>query len=264
MRGNGIGWSRRHFVAGAAAGVGAAALGGVARAFAADTAGIAPQPYFASVGRTLDAMAKLGAPLQSADAERIATLTQANDAAAVAEAETLLDRYTLARLEIDAAGVGSVIPGGAAPTLVEQGWRLFLVRIANPTGRNDRINFSTGPFSRTPGRMSVGGFSVSQRAYLMDTLKKGPLIEKMWLMTQMYGAMPVPPLGFQALPLSTFAVEYQVIQVFSRDAGKHEAKLALTMLSNVQGLFAPSSSRMFAFDCLPSRTVALEGARRGR
>ena len=106
--------------------------------------------------------------------------------------------------------------------------------------------------------MSVGGFSVSQRAYLMDTLKKGPLIEKMWLMTQMYGAMPVPPLGFQALPLSTFAVEYQVIQVFSRDAGKHEAKLALTMLSNVQGLFAPSSSRMFAFDCLPSRTVALE------
>ena len=126
-------------------------MGGVARAFAADTAGIAPQPYFASVGRTLDAMAKLGAPLQSADAERIATLTQANDAAAVAEAETLLDRYTLARLEIDAAGVGSVMPGGAAPTLVEQGWRLFLVRIANPTGRNDRINFSTGPFSRTPG-----------------------------------------------------------------------------------------------------------------
>jgi hypothetical protein len=115
-------------------------------------------------------MAKLGAPLSSADAQRISALTQTNDAAAVAEAEAILDKYTLARLEVDATGVGRVLPGGAEPRLIEQGWRLFLVRIANPTGRADRINFSNGLFARTAGRMSIGGFSVAQKAYLMDTL----------------------------------------------------------------------------------------------
>src|SRR5262245_11899336 len=172
------GLSRRHFVAGAAAVVGTM---GFIRAFAADAPAVAPQPYFAGVGRALDTMAKLGAPLRQADVDRIAALTQTNDAGSVAEAETILDRYTLARLEIDASGVGHVAAGGAEPTLIEQGWRLFLVRIANPTGRADRINFSNGPFARTPGRMSVANFSVAQRAYLMDTLNKGPLIEKMWL-----------------------------------------------------------------------------------
>lgn len=250
------GLSRRRFVAGVAA-VGGTL--GFTRAFAADAAAIAPQPYFAGVNRALEAMAKLGAPLRTADAERIAELTQANDAAAVAEAEAILDRYTLARLEIDGgSGLGKVMPGGAEAKLVEQGWRLFLVRIANPTGRADRINFSTGAFSPTPPRMMPSGFSVSQRAYLMDTLKKGPLIEKMWLMTQLYGAMPVGPIGIQVVPLSTFAVEYQVIQLFSRNSGLRESKLALTMLSNIQAINAPSSSRTFQFDWLPSRDVGLK------
>jgi hypothetical protein len=258
--GTGSGVSRRRFVAGVAV----AAVGGLGRGFAAEgaptppSAPIAPQPYFAGVGRALDALAKLGAPMRAEDAQRIATLTQTNDAGAVTEAETILDRYTLARLEIDAGGVGRVTPGGAEPTLVEQGWRVFLVRVANPTGRADRFNFSTGPFSRTPGRMSIANFSVAQRAYLMDTLNKGPLIEKMWLMTQMYGSTPVPPIGTPVVALSAVPVEYQVIQLFSRDPGKHEAKLALTMLSNIQGLFAPSSSTSFAFSCVPSRNVGLK------
>ncbi len=255
MSGDSMRWglSRRGFVLS----MGAAAAGSFVRAGASDSAAIAPQPYFAAVNRAVDSMAKLGAPLLSADGQRIAALTQTNDAAAVTEAETILDKYTLARLEVDTTGVGRVLPGGAEPTLIEQGWRLFLVRIANPTGRADRINFSNGLFARTPGRMSIGGFSVAQKAYLMDTLKKGPLIEKMWLMTQMYGATPVPPIGFQVLALSTFAVDYQVIQLFSRDAGKHDAKLMMTMLSQVQGIGAPSSSATFTFDCRPTRDVVL-------
>ncbi|HTK96397.1 MAG TPA: hypothetical protein VL379_00105, partial [Pseudomonadales bacterium] len=155
MSGDGIRWgfSRRGFVLS----MGAAAAGSfVPRAFAADSAAIAPQPYFAAVNRAVDSMSKLGAPLLSTDAQRIAALAQTNDAAAVAEAETILDKYTLARLEVDATGVGRVLPGGAEPMLIEQGWRLFLVRIANPAGRADRINFSNGLFARTPGRMSIG------------------------------------------------------------------------------------------------------------
>lgn len=238
--------------------LGAAAGARVIPSWAAGSDSVAPQPYFAGLNRAIDALGKLGAPLAAAHLQEIALLTRQNDPAAVAAAEKLLDQYTLASVSIDSAETAHVVLGGAPKALVEQGWRMFLVRVANPTGRSDNINFSTGWYASTPGRMSPNTDSNAQRAYLMDTLNKAPLIEKMGFLSQLHDATSIVRYGIEipVVPLSGLPVEYQIIQLFSRDHGRHGTELALMTFPKFGGDGA-SASKKFDFECLPSRDVVL-------
>ena len=101
--------------------------------------GIPPQPYFAGVKCALEALAKLGAPITAPDAQQLGALIRQNDSAAVTAAEMILDRYTLARIQIESDGYARASVGGAQRALVEQGWRLFLVRVANPIGSTAKL-----------------------------------------------------------------------------------------------------------------------------
>src|ERR1700691_1262273 len=224
----------------------------------ADPGAIEPQPFFAGVKRAVEALEKLGAPLPPADAARIAALALQNDGAAVAEAGRILGCYTLVDLAIDPDGASHVGIGPAPRTLVEQGWRMFLVRVSNPAGRRDDVILSSG--WRTPGRMAQPpGGTTAQRASLMDTLNKGPLIRDMWLVTELYDTMPQIHFGRQieVVALSGIPVEYHVVQLFSQDVGKRRAKLILETFPRPGGGLDGSSNREFDFDCLPSRDVAL-------
>ena len=61
---------------------------------------------------------------------------------------------------------------------------MFLIRVENTTGKVMNINFSRGLSSPTPGHTMPGSFTnLAQSAYLMDTLQKAPLLEKMWLLS---------------------------------------------------------------------------------
>src|ERR1700677_3436656 len=177
--------SRRRMVA--VAGAGSAAL--LLRPYlllgggASGAPDVEPQPYFAGVNRAIGELAALGAPLSPKDAAQIAALALHGDSASVDLAEVILDRYTLARISVDPGGAARLSPGGAPRTLVEQGWRMFRVCVGNPSGRKDGFELIQAGF-RTPGRM-MGGNSVAQRSTLLDTLNKGPLIEKMWIMAQL-------------------------------------------------------------------------------
>ncbi len=226
---------------------------------AAGSVDLAPQPYFAGVNRALETLAKLGAPVSSSDAAQIATLAHQSDSAAVDAAERVLNRYTLVSLSVDSEVSAHVTAGGAQRTLVEQGWRMFLVRIANPSGRTDNLVLSTG--WGTPGHMDAfsGLYTSAQRGALMDTLNNAPLIEKMWLLSQLHGTTPLLRYGaeFPTVPLSGFPVEYRVIQLFSRDSGRRSADLALYTLPKFGDGFGDFGHQKFEFDCVPSRTVAL-------
>src|SRR5215467_3529014 len=93
-----------------------------------------PQPYFAAVSRALEALAKVGAPVTKDDAQQIAALARQGDQAAVEAAERILNRYTLVRIVVETGGPTSAVAGGAQRTLIEHGWRAFLVRVSNPKG----------------------------------------------------------------------------------------------------------------------------------
>lgn len=238
----------------------AAAAASFHPAFAAELSGIAPQPYFAGVNRALEAIASLGAPISTSDARQIAALSQASDGASVEAAEQILDRYTLARLSLSGDGSARVAVGGAKRILVEQGWRILLVRVENPTGRLVDINFSRGLSSPTPGHMMPGAyFSLAQRAHLMDTLQKAPLIEKMWLLSQLHGTTGLSFHGVDVpiILLSGFPIEYQVIQLFSRDRGQRSGGLTLSYFAKDRDLFLGAASQIFDFECLPTRDIPL-------
>ncbi len=250
--------SRRRLIAAAGVG-GIALLLRPSRIFAgAADAGPAvdPQPYFAGVNRAVGALADLGAPLAPADASRITALALQNDRAAVAGAEGILGRYTLASLSLGPDGSVGLAPGGAERTLVEQGWRMFLVRVDNPAGSTDGFELIQGGF-RTPGRMQPGN-SVAQRSTLLDTLNKGPLIEKMWLMAQLHETTSIVRWGIEipVIPLSGIPLEYHVVQLFCRDRGPRTADLVVSMFPMAAGADG-AASRAFDFNCLATRDILL-------
>jgi hypothetical protein len=242
--------SRRHFLALAGAFAGAQ----FCPAIESESSGLVPQPYFAGVNRVLGALAKLGAPIGIEDAKRIGQLANQNDSASVDAAEKILDSYTLARLSLDTDGSARVAIGGAQRTLVEQGWRMFLVRIANPGGRTDSVNFA----SESQGPGSMMSWTMAPRAHMGDRLNKGPIIEKLWVLSRIQEESPATE-GDQARPiqLSGMPVEYRIIELFSRDAGRRSDKFTLYAFPKDGGWPDDSGHRELDFDCLPSRSVSL-------
>jgi hypothetical protein len=214
------------------------------------------QPYFASIKRALDVLQKLGEPVAQQHAAAIAALSQQGDRRAVDVADTILGQYTLASVSIGADRL-EVTAGGAARTLVEQGWRLFLIRMVNPYGRIGRFEMAgsaasglTLLFGRlTPGRMNgAQASSMAQRSYLFDTLNKAPVIEAMWVMA----SQP------DEWDLSGIETEYRVIQLFSRDRGQRRAHFIFRVANT--GGDRPADLRGHSemdFECLPSRDVVL-------
>lgn len=247
--------SRRHFLTL----TGAFAAAQLCPAGEPETTQLVPQPYFAGVKRALDTLAKLGAPVTAADAQQMAALARQNDTEAVSAAEKILERYTLATLSIESNGSGHIAQGGAPLQLLEQGWRLFLVRVQHPATRNDSILFGSSSRQGTPGRMAPGLGQMAQRTYLMDTLNKGPLIEKMWFTSEFYAATAGTQSGtkIQTISLTAVPIEYQVIQIFSRDAGHRAADFYLTVYPNGGNGSSKSGHRQFEFDCLPTKPVTL-------
>lgn len=216
---------------------------------------VTPQPYFASVNRALEALTKLGAPVMVADSQQIASLTRQNDAAAVDAAEKILDRYSLLNLSIEPDGSAHWMAGGAQRTLVEQGWRLFLVRVGNSAGKLERMLISADVSEKFgPGHLEPTVNAA--RAHLWDSLSQAPRIEKMWLMSQMYDTTPII-VDEQEIPtvtLSGIPVEYRVLQLFSRDSGRRKSQISASAFTKSGGS-RDLGHQEFDFDCLPSRTV---------
>jgi hypothetical protein len=218
---------------------------------------VTPQPYFAGVMRALEALAKLGGPVLAEDAQRLATLSHQGDRASVDAAESILNRYTLASVAVETDLNLRVSIGGAQRSLVEQGWRLFLIRVTNPTGRTDSFKVQTTVRSgvgayygrMTPGHMSWGDpGTLAPRSFLFDTVNKAPAIQSMWLMSKLEDTNP----------LSGVAIEYRVVQLFSRDHGQRRADFNFVVTPKVDDASAGSNGhREVEFECLPSREVAL-------
>jgi hypothetical protein len=208
---------------------------------------VEPQPYFAGVNRALEALAKLGAPVAAADEEQIAVLACQGNSVAVDAAEALLDRHTLVRVTIEADGFARVTAAGAPKVLVEQGWRVFLVRVSNPLGVIAPLNSAN---SEIPFKSATG----DSRAAVLDTVNMVPAVSRFWFGFEMYDE---PPLDSA---LSGLSVEYRVIQVFSRDRGRREGQINLyTSTDPVPEHAAPyyKKGAQLRFDCLPSREIAL-------
>ncbi len=87
------------------------------------------QPFARQVRQVETSLAYLGQPLAQNDGDAInQAIGNASEAAAIDRLEQILDKYTLAIVDINAEARVKVLPGPANPGLVEAGTRIFLVK----------------------------------------------------------------------------------------------------------------------------------------
>jgi hypothetical protein len=185
------------------------------------------QPLAAQVARVVEAMDYLGAPLPESDRKAIQTaLSGGDDRGAASRLQEVLDPHCLLDVHINPESRVHVTQGKARAELVEQGWRTFLIKVRNEAGVTAPLRISSPQalrvFSRGPR-----GFSISPTPE--QTISPRDVADR-WLDLQTYDK---PPL---VAALSGLAVEYRIVQLYSRDAGQREASIAVDVGQGTQDI----------------------------
>ena len=201
------------------------------------------QPLAQQVRRLEDAMNYLGQPFSTADRAAInAAIANADEGAAVADLEKILDRYALAIVDINAESRVKVEPGPAKPELVEGGTRLFLVKVIN------RANV-TAPLRVTSPN--------SGNVYIQSTGNPEPKLEltpqnaaDRWAEISVYDKPPMSP------RLSGLALDYRILQIYSRDKGQRSAQIAFNVGQGSQDI-GFRNDILVLFNALAARAIKL-------
>jgi hypothetical protein len=205
------------------------------------------QPLTAQVARVVEALQHLGAPLPEADRLAIDAASAGSDErTAGARIQEILDRHCLLDVHINPESRVHVTQGKAPAELVEQGWRTFLVKVRNEAGVTAPLRVSS-PQALPVSSRGPRGFSMNSRPEQTIT---GRDVANRWLDLQMFDK---PPL---VTPLSGLAVEYRILQLYSRDAGQREASIAVDVGQGTQDIGFRNDAPIL-FRIVPSTEVTL-------
>jgi hypothetical protein len=210
------------------------------------------QPLAAQARRVVEAMELLGEPFTDADKQAIERASEDSDERrALTTIQQILDRRVLVNVQISPESRVSVTRGAARATLVERGWRCFLVKVRNDAGVTAQLR-ATSPsaqlvYARGDTPNIPGGFSLDPR----PTQKITPgQIAARWLELSMFDK---PPLEAR---LSGLSLEYRIVQLYSRDRGRREAQLGFDVGAGSQDIGFRNDVPVL-FECLPSKDVTL-------
>ena len=194
-----------------------------------DTSGFLPvakvdtQPLISATNRLLEALNFVGAPLGETDQKLIETLVRESDNDEVITGiQAVLDSYCVASVHINPESRVKVDIGPVEKKLVQQGWRTFLVKVHNEAGITPPL-IAESPNAAPQYRRSTGSKSPSMDISMADVAQR-------WLDLEMVDGRPLNP------RLSGLALEYRIIQLYSRDAGQREATLAFHVGQGTQDL----------------------------
>lgn len=191
------------------------------------------QPFAAQVRRVLDALEVAGSPLTPAQKSAVqAALTDGDPGIAAAKIQSILDGRCLFGVNINPEMRVKVAVGDAKPELIETGWKTFLVKVHNESGTTAELK------------------ATSPQAERLHNAPAAQVADR-WLGMEMYTGQPLKKeLG--GLPL-----EYRVVQLYSRDVGKREAKISFNVGQGTQDLGFRSEADVL-FNCVAARTVQLK------
>ena len=199
--------------------------------------GVELQPLAAQVRRLSDALDYLGQPLPSTVQEKLkAALAMPDQGKAVLAVQETLDPHCLAYVNINAESRVKAEPGPVAKVLTQQGWTVFLVKVANEAP-------VTAPLGiESPNALPLVKPSTSAAEPKVTV----PLTEvpNRWADVRMFDDRPMTK-ALSGLPL-----EYRLIQIFSRDTGKREARLSFNVGQGTQDLGFKADVDIL-FDCKP-------------
>ncbi|MEY3460229.1 MAG: hypothetical protein RL215_3386, partial [Planctomycetota bacterium] len=212
--------------------------------------GVERQPFVSGVRRLVEALEFAGAPLAP---ELRVRLTEAmalgGDAEAVLEIQRLLDPCCLALVSINAESRVRVTEGPVAKELVQQGWRTFLVKVHNEAGINPALQLES------PNALPVyqQGRGAREEPRRVEKLVNPEDVADRFLDVAVLRREPMKS------TLSGMLVEYQVVQLYSRDAGMREAQLSFHIGAGTQDLGFRSAIPVL-FRCRPAVKVVLRVA----
>jgi len=122
-----------------------------------------------------------------------------------------------------------VVQGPARPELVEQGWRVFLVKVRNESGTTAKLE------ADSPNAKRLHGSPEDE-------------VANRWLEREMYDKQPLRE------TLSGLALEYRILSLYSRDAGKREAKVSFNVGQGTQDLGFRNEADVM-FHCVPAQRI---------
>ncbi|MDQ2777563.1 MAG: CehA/McbA family metallohydrolase, partial [Acidobacteriota bacterium] len=182
----------------------------------------------------------------SADRNRIdAALNSADEAAAVSDLQNILDPYVLLILAINAESRVQVTQGTAPAELLEAGTRLFLVKVRNQAG----VTAALQVHSPNSEPVYVSAWKdespePKERVTVED-------IRNRWADISLYNEQPFTN------RLSGLALQYAILQVYSRDAGQRLARIGFDVGSGTQDISARKDVDIL-FHSRPARSIRLQ------
>ena len=221
------------------------ALGPLARAEGLPLVdGVDAQPMVAQVRRVVEALDLLGQPLPAPTRVKLdEALAKLEPLERVRSIQGVLDPLCLVGVTINPESRVKVEPGPARAELVQNGWRVFLVKVHNEAGVTADLK-ATSPNALPVYRRSTSaakpkpGLSPSE-------------VSDRWM--DLAGVVERP----LNRALSGLRLEYRIIRIYSRDSGRREAKLRFDVGQGTQDLgFRGDLDVLFTSD--PAVAVVLD------
>src|SRR5262249_45360686 len=183
----------------------------------------------------------VGAPLSAADRDALKTALKGTDAGKVTLAvQKVLDPLCIAGVTINAESRVSVVEGPAKKELTSQGWRTFLVKVQNLAGITPELKIES------PNLAPLYKRSSGSPAPKIEVTPGD--VPNRWLDGVMFNAQPLKK------ELSGLGLEYRILQLYSREVGKREAKLGFNVGQGTQDIGFRNAVAIL-FQCLPAVEV---------
>ena len=206
--------------------------------------GVEFQPLAAATQRLIEALDYLGAPLSENDLAAIEeALISENHEQAIADIQRILDPYCLAGVNINPESRVKVKEGPGNKELMQQGWRTFLVKVHNEAG-------VTAPLA-AESENAAPLYKRSTGSPDPEVTVPESEIPHRFLEIQVYANPPLKA------GLSGLELEYRIVQLYSRDAGKREATIGFNVGQGTQDIGFRSEVPIL-FHCVPAVNVTLE------
>ena len=181
------------------------------------------QPFAQQARQVETTLAYLGQPLAHSDLEAInAAIAEADEVSAVGHLMQILDKYTLAVVEINPESRVKVQPGTAKAELVEAGTRLFLVKVLNKAGVTAQL------VAESPNALPI--FVQSDLSPEPPKAIVAADSRDRWMGLELYDKNPMSP------KLSGLPLEYRILAIYSRDRGQRSAAIRFNVGQGTQDI----------------------------
>ncbi|MDH4089370.1 MAG: CehA/McbA family metallohydrolase [Cyclobacteriaceae bacterium] len=206
---------------------------------------IEPQPLLAQALRVSEALSFIGSALPPKSNQQLSALESLPvDERTVEKIQEILDPYCLAMIDINAESRVKVVQGPVRPVLLQDGWTSFLVKVHN------QAHITAALIVESPNALpALHRSTAAHRMAKENELTPGQL-DNRFLELYMYNDRPLKA------NLSGIGLEYAVVQIYTRETGKKEAKFGFNVGQGSQDIGFRNTIDIL-FDIKPAVKVLL-------